>query len=137
MEKFALKTKDFTSKYLTKEDREQMILDLYKSEKNSDAEISKSVLKEIQEKLSFLAVTDQSKFPWQNFLESYANRKKYDDFVEIVARDLLLIEHTNKLYKKINEEQISENEEFESNLDKTALKLAKYLYEFEVKKGHL
>lgn len=130
-EKFALRTQEFSSIYLTREDRANMINSLFQVEKKLSEKASKFFLKQVSDKLASLVITQQNKYPWRNFVEKFSERHKGEDYVEVVARDLLLIEHVNKMYKKIINKQLNLEEEFksENNLDLESFALVKFLYE--------
>lgn len=136
-QKFAKLAQNYNSKYLTKEDRIQMVKDIYLLEKGEIEGDFQEEYKQIGDKLSALVLGLDKQFSWKDFVSNFANRKNEQEITDIVARDLLMIQQIQKMYEMIVNGKIDEKYESENKLEMEAFRLAHYLYFKEKYKNYI
>lgn len=134
-QKFAFLARNYSSEYLTKEDRIQMIKDIFSAE--FELEAAKDEIQNIYEKVQFLAISSKKDYPWHNFVELFSNRFKDEDEIDTVARDILLIERINKYFNKLTTFEIKEDFTSSDKFEMESFKLALFLFKEEIKKGRI
>ena len=136
--RFANFSKAHDSIYLSRDERELMILDLYQVERgyteieDNFAEARKMYvpfLRQVAGNLSRLVLMKNREYNWEKIVNSFANRRPAEDFADIIAHDILLIEKANELYKSLKSGKISLKEKFTTSLEETAFKIARLIEE--------
>lgn len=135
---FANFAKSHDSLYLSHDERELMILDLYQVERGyqegePDFERARKIyapfLKQVGLKLSNLVMLKNRDYNWEKIIDNFGERRSGEDFAEVIAHDILLIEKANELYKDLKSGKIELNEKFDTSLETAAFKLARLLEE--------
>lgn len=138
LKRFADFARAHSSIYLSHEDRQRMMLDLYQVERGypeseTDYESASKTyapfLKQVAQKLSSLVVNPNRKYEWEVFLSKFANRESGADFADVLAHDILLIEKTTEFYNSLRDGSLNYDSKFTTGLDKVAFKVALTLYD--------
>lgn len=138
LKRFADFARAHSSIYLTREDRQRMMLDLYQVERGyseseqeyeSASKIYAPFLAQVSQKLSSLVISQNKKYDWESFLSNFANRESGADFADVLARDILLIEKTIEMYNGLRAGSVNYDSKFSNEVEKIAFKVALILYD--------
>lgn len=137
-QRFANFAKAHDSIYLSRDERELMTLDLYQVERGyaegeEDFESARKIyapfLEQVLSKLSRLVMLKNREYNWERIINDFAHRRAGEDFAEIIAHDILLIEKANELYRELKSGKIALGEKFDTSLEETAFKVARLIEE--------
>ena len=138
---FASFLRQHNSEYLTKDDRELMILNLYQLERGyqEDEDISKAkaiyrpFLSQVSENLGRLVLIKSKDYNWEGFIKNFTNRGVGANFIDIVSHDLVILERAKELYLSLKKGEIDFNMKHKNSFDKASFKVAKILFEEDQK----